>query len=103
MANTYDRPIIIQKQNKKTELWEDLYKVHAEINKASNDNAYLGSGASQSKRSVTFRIRYFNGLEDMDLNGQYYRILYQGEPYNIEDYDDYMFKHMNVKILGVSY
>lgn len=103
MANTYDRPIIIQKQNKKTELWEDLYKVHAKINKASNDNAYLGSGASQSKRSVTFQIRYFDGLEDMDLNRQFYRILYQGEPYNIEDYDDYMFKHMNVKILGVSY
>lgn len=103
MATTYDRPIIIQKQNKKTELWEDLYEVHAKINKASNDNAYLGSGASQSKRSVTFQIHYFNGLEDMDLNRQYYRILYQGEPYNIKDYDDYMFKHMNVKILGVSY
>lgn len=103
MVNTYDRPIIIQKQNTDTELWEDLYKVHAKINKASNDNAYLGSGASQSKRSLTFQIRYFNGLEDMDLNRQYYQILYQGEPYNIEDYDDYMFKHMNVKILGVSY
>lgn len=103
MANTYDRPIIIQKQNKKTELWDDLYKVHAKINKASNDNAYLGSGASQSKRSLTFRIRYFSGLEAVDLNRQYYRILYQGEPYNIEDYDDYMLKHKDVKILGVSY
>lgn len=103
MGNTYDRPIIIQKQNKKTELWEDLYKVHAKINKASNDNAYLGSGASQSKRNITFQIRYFNGLEAMDLNRQYYRILYQGVPYNIEDYDDYMLKHRDVKILGVSY
>lgn len=103
MANTYDRPITIQVQNKKTELWEDLFKVHAKINKASNDNAYLGSGASQSKRSLTFQIRYFSGLEAVDLNRQYYRILYQGEPYNIEDYDDYMLKHKDVKILGVSY
>ena len=103
MANTYDRPIIIQKQNKTTELWEDLFKVHAKINKASNDNAYLGSGASQSKRSLAFQIRYFNGLEALDFERQYYRILYQGEPYNIEDYDDYMLKHRDVKILGVSY
>lgn len=103
MSKLFDRPIIIQKQNTATEKWEDLYKVHAKINKASNDNAYLGSGASQSKRSITFEIRYFYGVKDMDLNRQYYRILYQGEPYNIEDCDDYMFKHKTVKILGVSY
>lgn len=103
MARPYDRPIVIQKQSLSTELWEDLYKVHARANKASNDNAYLGSGASQSKRSITFEIRYFKSLEDMDKNRQYYRIFYNGEPYNIEDYDDYMFEHKNVKILGVSY
>lgn len=103
MAKTYDRPIVIQKQNKKTEKWEDLYKVHATINKASNDNEYLGSGASQSKRNLTFEIRYFSGLEAVDLDRQYFRILYQGIPYKIEDYDDYMLKHRNVKILGVSY
>lgn len=103
MAKTYDRPIIIQKQDKKTEKWEDLFKVHAKINKASNDNEYLGSGASQSKRNLTFEIRYFDGLEAVDLDRQYYRILYQNIPYKIEDYDDYMLKHRNVKILGVSY
>ena len=103
MANTYDRPIVIQKQDTTTEQWADLYKVHAKINKASNDNAYLGSGASQSKRSLTFQIRYFKGLDDMDINRQLYRIVYRGEMFNITDYDDYMLKHMNVKILGVSY
>lgn len=103
MGRLYDRPITIQKQDKTTELWEDLYTVHAKINKASNDNTYLGSGASQSKRNLTFEIRFFKGLEAMDLDRQYYRIIYQGEPYNVVDYDDFMLKHKTVKILGVSY
>ena len=70
MANTYDRPIIIQKQDKKSEKWGDLFKVHAKINKSSNDNNYLGSGASQSKRNLVFQIRYFKGLEAVDLERQ---------------------------------
>ena len=103
MSRVYDRPIIIQRQDVNTEEWTDLYKVHAKINKASNDNNYLGSGASQSKRSLTFEVRYFKGLEAMDLERQYYRIIYQGVAYNVLDYDDYMLKHNSVKILGVSY
>lgn len=103
MSKPYDRPITIQRQDENTELWEDLYKVHAKINKASNDNNYLGSGASQSKRSLTFEVRYFNGLEEIDLERQFYRIIYQGVTYNVLDYDDFMLKHKSVKILGVSY
>lgn len=103
MSRVYDRPIIIQKQDANTEEWNDLYKIHAKINKASNDNNYLGSGASQSKRSLAFEVRYFKGLEEMDLERQFYRIIYQGVTYNVLDYDDYMLKHNSVKILGVSY
>lgn len=103
MSRVYDRPIIIQRQDANTEEWADLYKIHAKINKASNDNNYLGSGASQSKRTLTFEVRYFKGLEAMGLERQYYRIIYQGVTYNVLDYDDYMLKHNSVKLLGVSY
>lgn len=103
MSRLYDRPVSIQRINEITELWEDVFKVHASINKAKSDNEYLNAGAIQAKRSLTFEIRYFADLEDISLNLQSYRIVYQGVPYNIEDYDDFMLKHKTVKILGVSY
>lgn len=103
MAKVFDKPIVIQKIDEKTEKWTDLYTPHASINKAKSDSEYLGSGATQSKKTLVFEVRYFKALEDIDLNTQRYRIVYQGIPYNIGDYDDYMLKHKTVKILGVSY
>lgn len=103
MNRVYDRPIVIQRQDKNTELWGDLFRLHAKINKASNDNNYLGSGSSQSKRSLTFEVRYFKALEQIDLERQFYRIVFEGVPYNVLDYDDYMLNHKSVKLLGVSY
>ena len=103
MSRLYDRPISIQRINEITELWEDVFTVHASINKAKSDSEYLNAGAIQAKKSLTFEVRYFADLEDISLNLQSYRIVYQGVPYNIEDYDDYMLKHKTVKILGVSY
>lgn len=103
MGRVFDRPIIIQKIDELTETWKDEFKVHASINKAKGDDEYLGSGAIQGKKNLTFEIRYFAKLEDISLNLQCYRIVYQGVPYDIKDYDDFMMKHKTVKILGVSY
>lgn len=103
MNKTFDKPIVIQKIDEKTELWSDLYKIHARINKASNDNEYLNAGAIQAKRNLTFEVRYFSSLEDICLNLQSYRIVYLGIPYDIKDYDDFMLTHKTVKLLGVSY
>lgn len=103
MSRPYDRPITIQKLNQKAKQWDDLFKIHASINKAKADNEYLSAGAIQAKRNLTFKVRYFEELEDISLNLQSYRIVYQGVPYNIKDYDDFMLKHKTVKLLGVSY
>lgn len=103
MARIYDRPIIIQKINEVTEIWEDVFKVHASINKAKGDDEYLNGGATQGKRNLTFEVRYFAAIEDISLNIQSYRILYQGVPYDIKDFDDFKLQHKSVKILGVSY
>lgn len=103
MSRPYDRPILIQKINELTEAWEDVFKVHASINKAKSDDEYLNAGAIQGKKNLIFEIRYFADLEDISLNIQSYRVVYQGVPYDIKDYDDYMLKHKTVKILAVSY
>lgn len=103
MARMYDRPITIQKIDEATEAWTDKFKVHASINKAKSDDEYLNGGAIQGKRNLTFEVRYFAELEDIALNIQSYRILFQGIPYDIKDFDDYKLMHKSVKILGVSY
>lgn len=103
MSKVFDRPIIIQKSNELTETWEDIFKVHARINKSKADNEYLSAGAIQAKKNLTFEVRYFADLEDISLNLQSYRVVYRGVPYDIKDYDDYMLHHKTVKLLGVSY
>lgn len=103
MSKVFDKPIVIQKIDEKTESWNDLYTPHASINKSKADSEYLNAGASRSKKTLVFEIRYFKELEDIDLNTQRYRILYRDTPYNIGDYDDYMQEHKTVKLLGVSY
>jgi head-tail adaptor len=103
MAKVFDRPITIQKLNSQAKRWEDLYKVHASINKAKSDSEFLSAGAIRSKQNLTFELRYFSGLEDISLNLQLYRILYRKVPYDIKDYDDFMMEHKTVRLLGVSY
>ena len=103
MNKTYDRPIVIQKIDESTEDWIDLHSIHASINKAKSDNEYLDSGGVRGKRFLTFEVRYFKELEDISYNTQLYRIVYQGIPFDIQDYDDYMLTHKTVKLLGVSY
>lgn len=103
MSRVYDKPITIQKIDEITETWADVFRLHARINKAKSDSEYLRAGAIRAKKSLTFEVRYFANLEDISLNLQSYRIVYKGVTYDIEDYDDYMFDHKTVKLLGVSY
>jgi SPP1 family predicted phage head-tail adaptor len=103
MSKPFDRPITIQKIDELTEEWVDVYKVHARINKAKSDTEYLNAGAVKGKRNLTFEVRYFKALEDISYNTERYQVVYQGIPFNIVDYDDFMLQHKTVKLLGVSY
>ena len=99
---TFDKPIIIQKIDQNTELWADLWALHARVNKTTGSE-FVEAGANISQSTKTFELRYFAGLEDVDFNRGLYRILYRGYTFNIVDYDDYMEKHQVVKIKAVSY
>lgn len=102
MSKPFDRPVVIQKINEVTELWEDVFKLHARINKAKSNSEYLNAGAVQGKKNLTFEVRYFKDLEPIGDNTQLYRILYRGVPFNVVDYDDFKLEHKTVKLLGVS-
>lgn len=98
----FDKPITIQKINEDTEVWEDLFKLHARVNK-SKGSEYLNAGATQSKSNLVFEVRYFPGLTTIDDSRGLYRISYKDRLFNITDYDDYLEEHKTVKLLGVSY
>lgn len=102
MSKVYDKLISIQRINEDTELWEDVYNLHASVNKAKANNEYLNAGAIQEQRTLTFEVRYFRDLEDVANNTQLYRVLFNNVAYNITDYDDFMLKHKTVKLLGKS-
>lgn len=103
MSKIFDRPILIQKKDENTELWQDEFVLHARINKTKADNEYLGTGSVRDAENLTFEVRYFKALEDISRNQSMYQIVYQGYPYNIKGYDDFMLEHKTVKLLGVSY
>lgn len=103
MNKPFDKPIVIQKRDEKSENWIDTFLLHARINKDKTDDEYLNAGAIQGKRSLVFEVRYFKNLEDISYNTQLYRIVYNGVTFNIKDFDDFMLEHKTAKILGVSY
>ena len=98
---TYDKPITIQKISEESETWEDLFSLHARVNKTGGSE-YLNAGANQSRSNLTFEVRYFEKLEDINYDRGSYRIVYRGRVFNITDYDDFQEKHLTVKLLGVS-
>lgn len=102
MAKTYDRPISIQRINETTEEWSDAYRVHASVNKATDNNEYLHAGAIQDKRRLIFEIRYFPDCELIALSLSKYRVVFRGVVYNLTSFDDYMLRHKTVKLLGES-
>lgn len=49
----YDKPIVIQRIDEGTELWSDIYRLHARVNK-SNGSEYL------SAVSISLSLREFS-------------------------------------------
>lgn len=97
----FDKPITIQTVDEATETWVDLYHCHARVNK-SKGSEFLGGGAVRSSSTRVFEVRYFPQFENIDMDRGSYRIVYRGNTYNIEDYDDYLEQHKTVKLLGVA-
>lgn len=102
----YRFPISIEKRDEVTEEWIEYFpKVHAQINKNTGGRGYekLGAGAIQINRSLVFEVRYSPLIRAMAHNTQMFRIKYDGQYYDIIDYDDYQERHQNIKLTGAFY
>lgn len=96
-------PFTIQRQDPDTEEWADLWRLHAlKVNKTGGGES-SNAGAGQYHPRLTFEVRYFKGLEDLRYNTQAHRIVYRGQTFDIQDYDDFMEQHRTVQLVGVAY
>lgn len=75
--------------------WADYYSCSAYANLTSGKE-YAEAGQTISSDKITFTVRYCNALSALTTDG--YRIVFQGELYNITCIDDYMFRHETLKL-----
>lgn len=79
--------------------WEDWYSCYAYANMSQNIS---GAGEEKSagqtvvKDSYVFTVRYCSKLSDLTSDG--YRILFNGNIYDISKVDDYQFRHETLKL-----
>lgn len=96
-------PIIIQKQDPETEEWTDLLNLHAiKVNKTGGGESF-GAGKEQYRPKLSFDLRWCKELEALRWSTQPHRIVYQGNTLNLVDYDDYMERHLTVRLVGEAY
>jgi hypothetical protein len=102
----YDKPVMLQRQNLETEVWEDVLPapLHAHVNKASyRQSVSFAADADQFHAQLVFDFRYTAALEQIRYDPQRFRLLYRGAQFRITDYDDYHEQHRTVRIAGVLY
>lgn len=96
-------PLTIQRMDPDTEEWTDLQKFHAiQVNRSGGSEAY-SAGREQFRPRLTFDLRWCKALEALRWDTQNHRIIYQGQQFNIVDYDDYMERHLTVRLTGEAY
>lgn len=98
----YNKPITVQVQDPTTEQWTDSMHLHAEVNKTGGGRDF-NAGADQYRSTLTFKVRYTRKLEDIANSPQAFRIVYRGRNYKVVDYDDFMERHRDVKLVGELY
>lgn len=96
---TYNQVIQIQKLNDDTELYNDYYRCHAQVNKTGGGE-YLIASTISTKYKFTFIVRYCRELKDLQFNTQKYRIVFNDIIFNIIDADDFKQNHKTIKIIG---
>ena len=84
-VRVYDKPIVIKKMSDTGE-WETWKHLLAFVNKTKD-----------STSSLTFEVRYTRNLKAIFSYMEEFIIVYRGDVYLIEDYDDYMESHLTVK------
>lgn len=82
-----------------TAVWKDYYSCYSYANLATGKTAGQEqevAGQTVTTDSYTFTVRYCVALKDM--TSDQYRILFNGDIYNITLVDDFQFRHETLKL-----
>lgn len=105
MSRVYDKPVMIQRQDEQTEVWEDYLEkpLHARVNTATEKTVGFAADADQFHARELFEFRYMSVLEQLRYTPQLFRLCYRGHTYHVVGYDDYLEQHRTVRITGALY
>lgn len=95
----FNKLVLIQKLNLDTEVWEDYFLTHANVNKSSGKE-YFNARVEISNSTFNFSIRYSPKLEDVMFNTEVYRVVYDSRIFDIKNADNFMMKNHELIIVG---
>lgn len=96
-------PVTVQRMDPDTEQWTDLLHLHAiKVNRSGGGETF-SAGAEQFHPRLVFDFRWTKALEAVAYSTQEHRLIYRGRAFNIVDYDDYMERHLTVRLTGEAY
>lgn len=98
----FDKPVTLQKQIPETGTWQDVQHLHANVNKAISTQNFSAEN-DRLRIRLLFRLRYYSEMENVRQNLQDYRIDYDGQHYELTDYDDYNERRRVIKLTGELY
>ena len=98
----FDKPVTLQKQIPETGAWQDVQHLHANVNKAISTQNFSAEN-DRLRIRLLFRLRYYSEMENVRQNLQDYRIDYDGQHYELTDYDDYNERRRVIKLTGELY
>lgn len=96
----FHKPVTILKWDEESEQWLPFFYTHARVNKTKGSE-YKEGGTIQSRFIIEFTVRYCKQVEELEYRTQLFKIQYGSAVFDIIDYDDYMYQHQTVKLLGV--
>lgn len=102
MINSLKKRITIQKSNLKKDEngnhileWRDYYNCFAYVNNLSGSE-YYEAARTNRQNDLYFVIRYSSEVKKID--SEHYRIVFDGEIYNITFVDNVLYKNETIKL-----
>jgi len=97
MSSNRNRKITIQTMDQ-SESWADLVTLWASANGQFGPE-YAAGGTEQARVGVYFAVNYSAALSNLDPRTT--RILFDGNFYDVQSFDDFKFRHEKLKIRTV--
>ena len=95
-------PVVIQRQSDDGE-WGDYLKTYLLQANKTRSKEYAAAGGEQNEARVTFRMRWVPPLSDVEFDMPRYRIVWRDRTYDVRGYDDFMYQHRKVDLVGVAH